>query len=53
MFIGSINRYMRAVVEQASAAWKGLPVYVAFSRQSAVECMPARMTTCERALGQP
>jgi hypothetical protein len=31
MFIGSINRYMRAVLETAAGQWKGLPVYVACS----------------------
>jgi hypothetical protein len=31
MFIGSINRHMRAVLEQAARQWKGLPVYVACS----------------------
>jgi hypothetical protein len=31
MFIGSINRYMRAVLETAAGRWKGLPVYVACS----------------------
>jgi len=27
MFIGSINRHMRAVLEQAARQWQGLPAY--------------------------
>jgi hypothetical protein len=37
MFIGSINRYMRAVLEAAAGRWKGLPVYVACSGNFTVE----------------
>ncbi|MBI5725029.1 MAG: hypothetical protein HZA50_13795 [Planctomycetes bacterium] len=42
MFIGSINRYMRAVLETAGAQWKGLPVYVACSGNFTVERILAR-----------
>jgi hypothetical protein len=42
MFIGSINRYMRAVLETAAVAWKGLPVYVACSGNFTVERILAR-----------
>jgi hypothetical protein len=42
MFIGSINRYMRAVLEQAAGQWKGLPVYVACSGNFTVERILAR-----------
>jgi hypothetical protein len=42
MFIGSINRYMRAVLEQAASQWKGLPVYVACSGNFTVERILAR-----------
>jgi hypothetical protein len=42
MFIGSINRYMRAVLETAAGAWKGLPVYVACSGNFTVERILAR-----------
>ena len=37
MFIGSINRYMRAVLETASQGWRGRPVYVACSGNFTVE----------------
>ena len=37
MFIGSINRYMRAVLQTAAAGWKGLPVFVACSGNFTVE----------------
>ena len=37
MFIGSINRYMRAVLEQAAAGWKNRPIYVACSGNFTVE----------------
>lgn len=37
MFIGSINRYMRAVLETAAVAWKGLSIYVACSGNFTVE----------------
>ena len=37
MFIGSINRYMRCVLESAAGQWKGLPVYVACSGNFTVE----------------
>ena len=37
MFIGSINRYMRAVLEQAAVGWRGRPVYVACSGNFTVE----------------
>ena len=50
MFIGSINRYMRAVVETAALrpglgqaqGWQGLPVYVACSGNFTVERIIAR-----------
>lgn len=50
MFIGSINRYMRAVVEAAALrpgsgqahGWRGLPVYVACSGNFTVERIIAR-----------
>lgn len=42
MFIGSINRYMRAVLEQAAHSWKGLPVYVACSGNFTFERILAR-----------
>jgi hypothetical protein len=50
MFIGSINRYMRAVLEQAAlrsgsgqaGGWKGLPVYVACSGNFTVERILAK-----------
>ncbi|MFA6132805.1 MAG: hypothetical protein WC869_02170 [Phycisphaerae bacterium] len=42
MFIGSINRYMRAVLEQAAGSWKGLTVYVACSGNFTVERILAR-----------
>ena len=42
MFIGSINRYMRAVLERAGAQWKGLPVYVACCGNFTVERILAR-----------
>ena len=42
MFIGSINRYMRAVLEAAAGQWKGLPVYVACSGNFTVERILAR-----------
>jgi hypothetical protein len=42
MFIGSINRYMRAVLETAAGQWKGLPVYVACSGNFTVERILAR-----------
>src|ERR1017187_7706652 len=42
MFIGSINRYMRAVLETAAHLWKGLPVYVACSGNFTVERILAR-----------
>ena len=42
MFIGSINRYMRAVLETAAGRWKGLPVYVACSGNFTVERILAR-----------
>jgi hypothetical protein len=42
MFIGSINRYMRSVLETAAAAWQGLPVYVACSGNFTVERILAR-----------
>ena len=42
MFIGSINRHMRAVLEQAAGQWKGLPVYVACSGNFTVERILAR-----------
>jgi hypothetical protein len=47
MFIGSINRYMRAVLEQAAHSWKGLPVYVACSGNFTVERILALATTWE------
>ena len=37
MFIGSINRYMRAVLETAAQGWRGRPVYVACSGNFTVE----------------
>jgi len=37
MFIGSINRYMRSVLETAATQWKGIPVYVACSGNFTVE----------------
>ncbi len=37
MFIGSINRYMRAAVEAAAQGWRGRPVYVACSGNFTVE----------------
>ena len=42
MFIGSINRHMRAVLEQAAQAWNGLPIYVACSGNFTVERIQAR-----------
>ena len=42
MFIGSINRYMRAVLETAAGRWKGLPVYVACSGNFTVERILAK-----------
>ena len=42
MFIGSINRYMRAVLETAAGQWKGLPIYVACSGNFTVERILAR-----------
>jgi hypothetical protein len=42
MFIGSINRYMRAVLETAAGQWKGLPVYVACSGNFTVERILAK-----------
>jgi hypothetical protein len=42
MFIGSINRYMRAVVETAAQGWRDLPVYVACSGNFTVERIIAR-----------
>ncbi|MCE5280323.1 MAG: hypothetical protein ABFD92_07775 [Planctomycetaceae bacterium] len=42
MFIGSINRYMRAVLETAAQQWRGLPVYVACSGNFTVERILAR-----------
>ncbi len=42
MFIGSINRYMRAVLETAAQGWKGLPVYIACSGNFTVERILAR-----------
>src|ERR1035437_8147302 len=42
MFIGSINRYMRAVLETAAGQWKGLPVYVACSGIFTVERILAK-----------
>jgi hypothetical protein len=42
MFIGSINRYMRAVLEKAASRWTGLPVYVACSGNFTVERILAR-----------
>ncbi len=37
MFIGSINRHMRAVLKAVAAGWEGLPVYVACSGNFTVE----------------
>ena len=45
MFIGSINRYMRAVLESAASRWRGLPVYVACSGNFTVERILARCGT--------
>ncbi len=42
MFIGSINRYMRAVVETAAQGWRGRPVHVACSGNFTVERILAR-----------
>jgi hypothetical protein len=42
MFIGSINRYMRAVLETAAEGWRGRPVYVACSGNFTVERILAR-----------
>ena len=49
MFIGSINRYMRAVLEQAAlrpgsgqGGWQGMPIYVACSGNFTVERILAR-----------
>ena len=42
MFIGSINRYMRTVLEAAAAQWKSLPVHVACSGNFTVERVLAR-----------
>jgi len=42
MFIGSINRYMRAVLETAAGSWKGLSVYVACCGNFTVERILAR-----------
>ena len=42
MFIGSINRHMRCVLEQAAVAWRGLPVYVACSGNFTVERILAK-----------
>ena len=45
MFIGSINRYMRAVLESAASRWAGLPVYVACSGNFTVERILAKCGT--------
>lgn len=42
MFIGSINRHMRAVLRAAARDWRGLPVYVACSGNFTVERILAR-----------
>jgi hypothetical protein len=42
VFIGSINRHMRSVLETAAAGWKGQPVYVACSGNFTVERILAR-----------
>lgn len=42
MFIGSINRYMRAVLETAAQGWRGMPVYIACSGNFTVERILAR-----------
>lgn len=43
MFIGSINRHMRAVLDAAALQWKGLPVYVACSGNFTVERILSRV----------
>lgn len=43
MFIGSINRYMRCVVQKVAASWRGLPVYVACSGNFTIERILAGM----------
>ena len=42
MFIGSINRYMRCVLESAASQWRGLDVYVACSGNFTVERILSR-----------
>jgi len=42
MFIGSINRHMRAVLQAAAEGWRGLPVWVACSGNFTVERILAR-----------
>ena len=37
MFIGSINRYMRCVLESAASQWRGQDIYVACSGNFTVE----------------
>ena len=42
MFIGSINRYMRCVLESAASQWRGQDIYVACSGNFTVERILAR-----------
>jgi len=42
MFIGSINRYMRCVLESAAVNWRGSPVYIACSGNFTVERILSR-----------
>ena len=42
MFIGSINRYMRCVLESAASQWRGQDIYVACSGNFTVERILAK-----------
>ena len=42
MFIGSINRYMRVVLESAASQWRGQDIYVACSGNFTVERILSR-----------
>jgi hypothetical protein len=42
MFIGSINRYMRCVLESAASQWRGQDIYVACSGNFTVERILSR-----------
>jgi hypothetical protein len=42
MFIGSVNRYMRCVLESAASQWRGQDIYVACSDNFTVERVLSR-----------